>query len=88
MNGLLKSKIAAWVMMAVIIAFLCFTFSMRTVWWAYIDVFCAFMMAFCHLLALNFLKISVAASRKLDNIAIVFGILFVIAFLVEYMLLH
>ena len=69
-------------MLLVIIA-IAVTFPMKQHWWAYSDVFFAFMMVFTRIVALYLEKISPAASRKLDVWALVFGVLLVIALIAE-----
>lgn len=85
---MLKSKIAALAALVLVIVLIGVTFSMRPAWWCFFDIFFAFMMVFCHLLALQLVKMSKAASRKLDTAAMVFGVLTVIALIVEYIVLH
>lgn len=87
MSQLLKSKIATIIVLLIVVAAIALTFNLRTAWWSFIDIFCAFMMVFCHLFALLLYKMSPHACRKLDFIALVFGILFVISFIVELLLL-
>ncbi|MCM1377663.1 MAG: hypothetical protein NC097_00235 [Clostridium sp.] len=84
MNNLLKSKIAAGILLILVIAAICLTFSMRQAWWCFIDIFFAFMMAFCHLLSLTMQRMSPIACVKLDKGALVFGILAVLSFIGEY----
>ncbi|MCM1152624.1 MAG: hypothetical protein NC328_03080 [Muribaculum sp.] len=82
--NLMKSKVAAWAAIILIIIVVGLTFAMRPVWWCFFDIFFAFMMCFCHLLALNMEKISAIACVKLDRAALVFGILFILALIAEY----
>lgn len=86
MNKLLKSKVVTIIALLLIIILLILTFSLRPEWWCFIDIFCAFMMVFTHLLALMLYKMSPLACKKLDVIALIFGICFVISFIVEYLL--
>ena len=85
---MLKSKTAAWIAMAIVIVLIAITFKYRTEWWCFTDIFFAFMFVFCHLLALNIVKLSPIASRKLDMASLVFGILAVVSFIVEYILIN
>ena len=78
-----KSKVLAALVFILIIAFICVTFSIRQVWWQYIDVFCLFMAAFLHLLALAQPPALVTAARRIDFIATVFAIVGIIAFIGE-----
>lgn len=86
MKKLLKSKIAALCLVAVIVVVICVTFSHRTVWWMFADVFFAFMTAFTHLMALTVERMNVYSYRKLETAATLFGVLFVISFIVEFIL--
>lgn len=81
---MLKSKTTAWLAFGLVILLLVLTFSMRTVWWAFIDVFFAFMAAFVNLVSVTVKKINPIVSNKLNTWTIVFGILFVIAFIGEW----
>lgn len=84
----MKSKIYAWSAFAVVIVILVITFTLRTVWWAYSDIFFAFMMVFCHLIAVNISGLNPYASRKLDKAALVFAALMVVALAVEFILFN
>lgn len=84
MGKLTRSRLVAWAALAVVVTVICLTFSMRGEWWCFIDIFFAFMMVFCHLLALYLGKMSPVACRKLDFLALVFGILTVLAIVGEY----
>ncbi len=84
MNKLLRSKGIAWLAFAIIIIVLVVTFSYRTVWWAFIDIFFAFMTVFCHVIALTIEKLNPYASKKLDIIAFYLLILTVLALIGEF----
>ena len=73
--------------MILIMAVIVMTFSLRTEWWCFADIFFAFMMVFCHLIALYLMKFNSYASRKLDTMAMVFATLAVVSLIVEYILL-
>ena len=88
MKKLLNSAIAAFVLLVIIIIAIIYSFKVRTEWWMFIDIFCAFMGAFMHLMALVLSKMVPTVRRAFDNLACVFGILFVISFVVEYILIH
>lgn len=78
---MIDSKILAWAAMLLAIIMLVLCVAMKPlVWWQYLDVFFAFMMAFLHLLAVNFRKLT-AISRQLDMAAMVCAVLFIIAFI-------
>lgn len=85
---MLKSKVLAWIALVLVVLLIGFTFSMRPVWWAFADLFFAFMMVFSHLLAIYLGKINTYIGRRLDFFALIFGILTIIAFVVEYFLLQ
>lgn len=76
---ILSSKTAAWLAFVLILTVIVFTFKLRTVWWAYFDIFFAFMMVFCHVIALVIAKNNRFASSKLEKIAFVMGVLTVIS---------
>lgn len=84
MEGALRSKILGWLLLAVVVILIIVTFDVHTPLWGYADEFCAFMMVFSHLMSIYLMKMSRAASRKLDIIALVFGALMVIALICEY----
>lgn len=88
MKKILQSKIAALFLLALIVAAIILTFRVRSEWWMFIDLFFAFMMAFNHLMALTLGKFSVKAAKMLDTIALVCGILFVIAIIVLFFLME
>lgn len=83
---LLKSAPLAWGAMILIAIVLVLTFRLRPCWWAFIDIFFFFMMAFSHAAACSLVKISPAASRTLDLAALVCGIAAVAALIVEWIL--
>lgn len=82
----MKSAPMAWAAMLLIAIVLVCTFQLRTEWWAFIDIFFFFMMAFCHAVACTVARMGAAISRRLDTVALVCGILGVIAFIVEWAL--
>lgn len=84
MEGALRSKILGWLLLGVVVVLIIATFDIHTPIWGYADEFCAFMMVFSHLMAIYLGKMSKAASRKLDVIALVFGGLMIIALICEY----
>lgn len=83
---MLKSKTVAWAAFILIILVIGLTFTLRPVWWAFSDIFFAFMMVFSHLMAVYIYKLNPFASRSLDRFALVFGILTVVALVVEVVL--
>lgn len=88
MKKLLESKILSFVALVLVIAVTVATFVMKLPMWCLIAPFFAFMMAFCHLVAQLFTKMNPAASRKMDIFALVFAVLSVLAFIVEFILLQ
>lgn len=83
MSSILKSKICAWICFAVVIAVIVFTYKMRTEWWCFIDLFFAYMMAFCHVIALTIAKYNQFASKKLEISAAVMGVLMILSLIGE-----
>lgn len=84
MGGVVKSKIAAWIALAIVVVVIGLTFSIRAYWWSFIDIFFAFMTVFLHLMALYIGRMSPAASRKLDFIAMIGLTLTVLSLIGEY----
>lgn len=81
---MIESRGVAWGAFALVIAVLVLEFCMGPQpWWAYIDVFCAFMMVFFHLVA-TYMRRATAISRQLDLWAMVFGVMTVVAIIGEY----
>ncbi|MDE7160625.1 MAG: hypothetical protein K2O24_07270 [Muribaculaceae bacterium] len=87
-KNLRRSKITSWLALVIAVVIIIMTFSMRAVWWQFIDVFFLFMCAFTRLLSVYFGGISPAAARKLNSISLVCCIGFVIAFVVEFFLMQ
>ncbi len=83
MSKLFQSKKWVGVLLAVVILGICLTFTMRQVWWCFIDIFFFFMAAFLQLMSLIFAKASVKAAAKLQMIALVCLILAVLALVGE-----
>ena len=83
-----QSKGLAWGAMLLIVLVVIFTICMKYVEsiWDYLSIFFAFMMVFCHLMALNLKKMSVNASKKLDIAAFIFGILTIAAIILIFIL--
>lgn len=84
MNRLVNSKIVAWLALMLIIIVIITTFGLREVWWAFIDEFFAFMMIFCWLASLYLMKMSPFAAKKLQSIALVSGVLMILALIGEF----
>ena len=84
MRNLLQSKIVAWAAMAIVVIVIVATFSLRPAWWAFIDLFFAFMMVFCQLVAVYFFKLNPYVSKKLQSIAAICGVLMILALVGEY----
>lgn len=88
MNKTLKSKTAAWAVFVLVVILVVATYSLRSAWWTFTDIFFIFMAAFSHLIAVNINKFNPYASRRLDLVALVFFILFIVALIGEYVVLH
>lgn len=83
MKSILDSRWMAWGAILITVAVLVISFDVSREWWAYLDVFFAFMMCFVHLLAVYMRKVP-RMSRQLDLCALVFGILTIIAIIGIY----
>ena len=83
MSKLFQSKKWVGVLLAVVILGICLTFTMRQVWWCFIDILFFFMGAFLQLMSLILAKASVKAAAKLQMIALVCLILAVLALVGE-----
>ena len=83
MSKLFQSKKWVGVLLAVVILGICLTFTMRQVWWCFIDIFFFFMAAFLQLMSLILAKAGVKAAAKLQMIALVCLILAVLALVGE-----
>jgi len=83
MSSILRSKAAAWGAIVLVVLIIIFTFRSRHVWWAFIDEFFMFMAAFCQLVAVYIERFNRNSFRKLQFFAIIFGILMVIAIIIE-----
>lgn len=86
MGKLLNSKPAAWGALILIVIWLIFALKTDEPWWGYLGIFFAFMMIFCHIASLYIERISKDASSKLDLIALICGVIFVVAEIVIYIL--
>lgn len=70
--------------MALVILIIIVTFGLRQVWWAYIDVFFAFMMVFSQLVSLYIEPLSLSSAKKLRNCAMLFGVLMILSLIGEF----
>ena len=84
MKNLLKSKLAAWLALLVVVIIIIITFGIRPAWWAFIDEFFAFMMVFSQLAAVYIYKFNNYAGKRLQVFAAIFGILMLLSFIGEY----
>ena len=86
--NLRESKALAWGAMILMVFVIIIAMCMRVVSsiWEYSTLFLAFMAIFCHLAAVLIIRMSAAASRKLDVAAMVFGGLAVLALVVVFIL--
>ncbi|MCM1320473.1 MAG: hypothetical protein NC217_08885 [Muribaculaceae bacterium] len=78
-----NSRLFTGVALVLIIAVICATFTLRTVWWSYIDIFCFFMAAFCQLMALTVCAKLPRPGATLSLIALAFCIAGVVALIGE-----
>lgn len=81
---ILKSKTTAWCAFLLILLVIILTYPLRCVWWAYFDIFFAFMMVFMHVIALTIEKYNVLASSKLEKISLIMGIMTVLSLIGEW----
>ena len=86
MVRVLQSRLFAWVALIFVIVVLILTFALRIIWWEFIDIFCAFMAAFCHLVAVYVSPKLPAIGAQMEKTAGWFCILFIAAFIVEFIL--
>lgn len=86
--NLRESKGIAWGAMILIIFLIIITVSLKIIdnLWDLSALFCAFMAIFCHLMALNLVKMSKSAAAKLDIAALIFGILTILAIILIFIL--
>ena len=76
----LSSRILAWAAMAIV------AFVLGLGWFTFVDIFFAFLMTFCHLLAVYMWKAR-TISRQLDTAALVCGVLMIVSLVVDFFLL-
>ena len=88
MKRVLKSKLTAWLAFALVVVLLVVTFRMRVVWWAFIDIFFAFMATFVNVLSVSVCRINPVVADKLNTAAFILGILFIVSFVVEWALFY
>lgn len=81
-----KKTLLALLALIVTIVYIAVTYRFRKElgWWAYIDCFALFMSVFTWLMSLVIGKMIPHSGRLLAKIALVFGILFIIALVGEY----
>lgn len=87
-HKILSSKPLALIILILVIIMLITRFSPVNAWWAYIDIFFFFMMAFDHLVALLLRSHNAISARQLDKVALVCGILGIVAFIGEWVALN
>lgn len=88
MTKILNSKLFATLALILIIVIICVTFTLRTVWWCYFDIFFFFMAAFCQLLAVTLGVKIPPVGGKLSVIAIVCALLGVLSLIGECIALN
>ena len=81
-----KKMLLALLSLLVIIIYIAITFRFRKElgWWAYIDCFALFMTVFTWLMSMVIGNMIPHSGKVLAKIALVFGILFIIALIGEY----
>ena len=86
MKNFFSSKGAAWTAFILVLIYLVATFksSVRIAWWAYADVFCIFMATFLNLVMSYIRKVNRIVAQKLNTWAFIFGMLFIVAFIAEW----
>lgn len=80
---MLKSKLIVSILLIIIIVCLSLTFTFRSEWWCFIDIFFFFMAAFIQLMALTLGAKIPYAGRLFYKIASIFAILGIIALIGE-----
>ena len=80
----LRSKMIAWLALAIVVIVIAVTFQYRSAWWNFIDLFFAFMMVFCQLAGLYIGRFNPYAGKRLQTIAFICLVLAVLAFIGEY----
>lgn len=86
-SKILGSKLFTYIMLAITVVAIIFTFKIRTEWWMFIDIFFLFMAVFSHLMAQSIKKLIPASAKTLDKIALILFIVFFIALTTEIILL-
>lgn len=83
-----RKILLAVICLIVVIAMIGITFEFRRQlgWWAFIDCFTLFMTCFSWLMSLLIARIIPHSGKILQNIAIIFAALTLVAFIVEYFL--
>ncbi len=81
-----RKMLLAVLALLVTIVYIAVTFRFRKElgWWAYIDCFALFMSVFTWLMSLVVGKMIPHSGKRLDKIALIFGILFIVALIREY----
>lgn len=80
----MSSKATAWGGLLLTLVIILLTFSLRTVWWCFFDIFFLFMMTFLHLVAVYVGRLNRHSAIALDRIAFWCGILFVVSLIAEF----
>ena len=84
MPTLLESKLTAWCAMALVVTLIVLSFCLHTPWWGFIAIFFLFLGVFSHIAALYLRKVNGRSASKLETCALVFLILAIAGFIVEY----
>lgn len=79
-----ESKGAAVGALVLVVLIIVLTFGLRPVWWAFIDVFFLFMMAFTFFVSVMFGKYNLNAKKKLQKISVICGIFWIVSLIGEF----
>lgn len=88
MKKFFQSKASAWAAFIFVLIYLVATFKMRMAWWMYMDVFFIFMAAFLNLVVCYIRNINRPVAQTLNNWALIFGLLFIAAFIGEWIAVY
>lgn len=88
MKKFFQSKGVAWAAFVCVLIYLVATFKSRMAWWMFIDVFFIFMATFLNLVMCYVRKVNRFVAKKLNTWTLVFGLLFILAFIGEWIALY
>lgn len=84
----MESKATGWCAIILVVLLIVFSFIVHVPWWGFIALFFLFLGVFSHLSSLYLKNMNSAVGRKLENCALIFIIISVIGFIVEYILFN